>query len=504
MPCPIPLNAIDAPSRQFVPPPGHDLQFLLQEMLRLVARLEINMHIRPLHIRQALELHLQILGHVVSRAQRLGGVHDHVHLDDDARAGVVRAHGVEGEDLRRVRHGDVRDPLLQLRVRRHADEQLELLVRRAQPEGGDEDGEDDGAHGVDPPADVAAADGHEDADAVDEHVVAVVFPQDVHLRVGALQRPAVAEQRELGAEGDGDDDDGGEVEGFRLQGAAVVVVGPRDAGARGGVAFGEFHGREDDEDEGDGGHEEAEDDVAGRFDAGFARGETAGIDFPDGAVAGDEGEVGHRVEDRVGHGGEERERAGVDGREDLQAGEDDVGGEGALDGDLELEVVLAIELLGEPDVLVYGAEPAFDILVLGLVEVLELPGLGGGLVGGDGAEAVAFAGGVGADEVEFAGGFELGGELIRVGLLAVVVEAVFEVVGGGRVGMGDWMAGMRVIIGVVGSFVEFVRCAGGSSVPGRCRWALIRGPFGWINWGGIHGDRTRRIGMRSHVCCWTE
>ncbi len=473
-------------------------------MLRLMARLEINMHIRPFHIRQALELHLQILGHIVGGAQRLGGVHDDVDLDDDAGAGMVGAHGVEGEDLGRVRHGDVRDPLLQLRVGRDADEQLELRVRGAQPEGGDEDREHDGAHGVDPPPEVAPAHGHEDAEAVDEQVVAVVFPQDVHLRVGALERPAVAEQGELRAEGDGHDDDGREVERFQQQGAAVVVGGPRDAGARGGVAFGEFHRGQDDEDEGDRGHEEAEDDVAGRFDARFARGETPRVHFPDGAVAGDEREVRHRVEDCVGHGGEEGERAGVDGREDLQAGEDDVGGEGALDGDLELEVVLAIELLGEPDVLVHGAEPALDVLVLGLVEALELPGLGGGLVGGDGAEAVAFAGGVGADEVEFAGSFELGRELIRVGLLAVgvvVVEAVLEVVGGGRVGMGDWMACMRVIVGVVGGFVELVRCTCGSSIPGRCRrWALIQCPFGWVIWSGIHGERTRRrIGMSSHV-----
>lgn len=75
----------------------------------------------------------------------------------------------------------------------------------------------------------------------------------------------------------------------------------------------------------------------------------------------------------------------------MQAGEDDVGGEGALDGDLELEVVLAIELFGEADVLVYGAEPAFDVFVLGFVEVLELSGFGRGFVGGDGAEAIAFA-----------------------------------------------------------------------------------------------------------------
>ena len=38
----------------------NSLQFLLQEMLRLVRGLEVNMNIRPLHIGQALELHLQL------------------------------------------------------------------------------------------------------------------------------------------------------------------------------------------------------------------------------------------------------------------------------------------------------------------------------------------------------------------------------------------------------------------------------------------------------------
>lgn len=42
-----------------------DLQFLLQEMLGPVVRLVINMYIRPLDIRQALELNLQLLGDIV-------------------------------------------------------------------------------------------------------------------------------------------------------------------------------------------------------------------------------------------------------------------------------------------------------------------------------------------------------------------------------------------------------------------------------------------------------
>lgn len=84
--------------------PHKSSQFLLQEMLRLMARLEINVHVRALHVRQAFKLNLQVLGDVVGGAQRLGRVHDDVNLDDDARARVVGADGVEGEDLGGVRH----------------------------------------------------------------------------------------------------------------------------------------------------------------------------------------------------------------------------------------------------------------------------------------------------------------------------------------------------------------------------------------------------------------
>ena len=75
----------------------------------------------------------------------------------------------------------------------------------------------------------------------------------------------------------------------------------------GGVPRFEFEEGEHDDDEGDGGHEEAEDDVAGCFDAGFAGGEAPRVDVADGAVADHEGDVGEGVEDCVGHGGEEGE-----------------------------------------------------------------------------------------------------------------------------------------------------------------------------------------------------
>lgn len=101
-----------------------------------------------------------------------------------------------------------------------------------------------------------------------------------------------------------------------------------------------------------------------------------------------------------------------------------------MDGDLKFQLILAFELLGEADVLVYGAKPALDVIILSLVEVLEVLGFCSGLVGGDGAEAVSFAGGIGADEVDLAGSLELGGELVRIGF-AAMAEGILEIIVGG-------------------------------------------------------------------------
>ena len=75
-----------------------------------------------------------------------------------------------------MRHADIRDPLLHLRVRRHANQELELGVRSMEPEYRDGEGEDDGAHRINPPFEFGAADGGEKTEAIDEEVVAVVFP----------------------------------------------------------------------------------------------------------------------------------------------------------------------------------------------------------------------------------------------------------------------------------------------------------------------------------------
>lgn len=71
---------------------------------RLMRRLIIHMHKRPLHIRQLLQLDLQRLGTVMALGKAEIPVHNDVHLSHQAGARVVGAHGVDLEDEVRMRH----------------------------------------------------------------------------------------------------------------------------------------------------------------------------------------------------------------------------------------------------------------------------------------------------------------------------------------------------------------------------------------------------------------
>jgi hypothetical protein len=72
------------------------LQLLLEEVLGLVCGLVIDVNVGTLDIRQRLELHLQLLGNVMGSAEGIGGIHDDVDLDEEARAGGIGADGVDG------------------------------------------------------------------------------------------------------------------------------------------------------------------------------------------------------------------------------------------------------------------------------------------------------------------------------------------------------------------------------------------------------------------------
>lgn len=170
-------------------------------------RLKVHVDVRPLYIRQALQFELQILRDVVRLPQRLVRIHNDINLRNQPRPGVVHPHGVDLLDGRAVRAAHVCDELLGLDAGDNAHQQQELGERGAQPDGRDDQRDDDGAHGVDPPRELGTAHRGQDTEAVDEQVVAVVLPEDEDLRILVLEHPRVQEERELGEKGTADSND---------------------------------------------------------------------------------------------------------------------------------------------------------------------------------------------------------------------------------------------------------------------------------------------------------
>lgn len=64
---------------------------------------------------------------------------------------MIRSHGINRNDIRTMRHRDIRDPLLHLGIRGDSNEEEEFRAGGAQPENGDQAGEDDGADRIDVP-----------------------------------------------------------------------------------------------------------------------------------------------------------------------------------------------------------------------------------------------------------------------------------------------------------------------------------------------------------------
>ena len=111
---------------------------------------------------------------------------------------VVDTDGVNGADVfRGVSHGDVSNELLHVDRRGDADEEQELAKGSVQPDTRDDDGQDSGTHGIDPPTQLGTADRRQNTEAIDEQVVAVILPQNVDLRVLILESPAVQEEAQL-------------------------------------------------------------------------------------------------------------------------------------------------------------------------------------------------------------------------------------------------------------------------------------------------------------------
>ncbi len=67
-------------------------------------------------------------------AQGLRGLHDYIDFHYDPGTRVVGANGVNGKDSGGMRHGDVGDPLLHLRVCGDTNKKLKLRVGGREPE----------------------------------------------------------------------------------------------------------------------------------------------------------------------------------------------------------------------------------------------------------------------------------------------------------------------------------------------------------------------------------
>lgn len=83
------------------------LQLLLPEMLWRVASLVVDVYVAALDIWQRLELHLKLLGDVVSFFEGVVLVHHYVDFDNEAWSRVPSADSIEGSNVLRVRHGYV-------------------------------------------------------------------------------------------------------------------------------------------------------------------------------------------------------------------------------------------------------------------------------------------------------------------------------------------------------------------------------------------------------------
>lgn len=92
------------------------------------------------------------------------------------------------------------------------------------------------------------------------------------------------------------------------------------------------------------------------------------VDVSDSFVAQNKRDVGQRVEDGVGHCGEQRQGAGCDGAVELQDGEADIRCEGAIYGNLVFELCAVLGFAGFADVFMDGLEETLDLRVLGFVE----------------------------------------------------------------------------------------------------------------------------------------
>ena len=137
---------------------------------RSLARV-IHTHKRPVHLLQPLETILQRLRHIVRPAQpRLLAQHD-VQFDPDAVAGVVRGDGLVGVDDGGEAPGQKGDFLEEGGRDGGAGEAGHVFEAGGGPVVDDEEGEEGGADGVEPPeGELVADEGEEEGEGVEDDI----------------------------------------------------------------------------------------------------------------------------------------------------------------------------------------------------------------------------------------------------------------------------------------------------------------------------------------------
>lgn len=80
------------------------LQLLLQEMLRRMIGLIIDMYVCTFDIRQALKFDLELFCYVMCSSECFIRIHNNVYFDNETRTGVVSADGINLPDIGGMRH----------------------------------------------------------------------------------------------------------------------------------------------------------------------------------------------------------------------------------------------------------------------------------------------------------------------------------------------------------------------------------------------------------------
>jgi len=154
----------------------------------------VNMDICPFHVWQALQLDLQLLGNIMRISQRGGRIHDNVDFGNQSWARMVDSDRIDSFDRRRVSQANVGDELLSLDGSCNSDKKHKLAEGGVEPDGGDDAGENNGSHRVNPPLELRSTNRGEDTEAIDEKIISVVLPENVNLGVFIFESPAVNEQ----------------------------------------------------------------------------------------------------------------------------------------------------------------------------------------------------------------------------------------------------------------------------------------------------------------------